>query len=242
MEPAPAYLQTAGLHLSKEKLKTTKTQLQMYREFVRIIRYTMETWICLRCLDVPSFFDLHRAVKSELGNDPHYLVFSTIHNQPNEISSAAAQPTISITCDDDPEKACECYRLYRQAKQRDAKPTRALTSIAFADDRYYPQLQAADLSSWVTRAEGLHRYHRQDYTLRELFAEFSVRDSDTRLRIHSPFWDRDSLEDFGKRIAYSLEETADRYVEAMKMKRRCQGPVFRAFIRPIESASGRSWR
>ncbi len=80
-----------------------------------------------------------------------------------------------------------------------------LTSIAFADEKVYLPLQAADLFSWVVRAEALYRYHRQEYSLRELYDEFAIRDTDTRLGVVSPFWDKQHLEEFSEGVLRRLK-------------------------------------
>ena len=133
---------------------------------------------------------MHRAVRSELGNDAHYLAFSTIMMDVVKLASMQTDnTTVAVICDDDQEKACEIYKMYRRAKQRSPESAKILTSISFADERSLCRLQAADLFSWVTRAEALYRYHGQHYSLRELYDEFSIRNESSQLMIESPHWD-----------------------------------------------------
>jgi hypothetical protein len=64
-------------------------------------------------------------------------------------------------------------------------------SIAFADDRYYPQLQAADLLAWVMRAHCLNLFHGHDFSMRKLYDDFCQREpTDVLDQIYAICWDK----------------------------------------------------
>lgn len=115
----------SGLHISKDKLKATTTQLKMYREFIRAIRYTVSRGLAC-AVDVPAFNTMHKAVRSELGDDPHYLAFSTVMMDIVKYATVVKNTQLAITCDDDQQKACDIYRFYRRAKQRNLDSSKIL--------------------------------------------------------------------------------------------------------------------
>ena len=144
-----------ALHLSKDPLKATASQLAMYRHFTQVITRTVEHGFST-AIDVAGFDSLHKSVRNSLGDDSHYLAFSHVVLNVAKYASALPDPTVALVCDDDEHKACKTYEMYRQYRGRNHQSRKILESIAFADDDYYPQLQAADLFAWVSRAEALH--------------------------------------------------------------------------------------
>jgi hypothetical protein len=151
-----------------------------------------------------AFSGLHKSVKKALGDDAHYMAFSTVVLDLIRYAKVRPDPAIEMICDEDEEKACMTYGLYRRYKQRNMESRKALKSIAFADDVYYHPLQAADLFSWVSRAEALHRFFREAFRLRELYSEFNLHSADRRIDYTSGFWDKKSLEEFGHGTALAL--------------------------------------
>src|SRR5689334_23121574 len=94
----------SGLHIAKDKFKATTTQIKMYQHFIQIINKTVEKGFTCT-VDVSSFEALHRSVRIALGDDAHYLAFSTVvldlvkYGEPNH------NPTVAINCDDEENKA-----------------------------------------------------------------------------------------------------------------------------------------
>lgn len=195
-----------ALHLSKDKLKATAKNLSMYREFIKVIKQSIECGFGC-AVDVPSFTTIHKSVASELGgSDPQFLAFITVLKMLKEYTRVSRDPSISIICDDDREKACNTYKLYMRAKQRYNESARIFVGIGFADDVHYMQLQAADLFSWITRAEALHRYHGESYSLRELFGELNTSGPDVQLKFQAKFWDQEQISDYSARVDRELSK------------------------------------
>jgi hypothetical protein len=187
------------LHLSKEKLASTLTEMQMYRDFIRVITDNIEHGFAL-AVDVAGFKGMPRPVQIRMGDDPHYLAFSHVLVNIVKYASVMHDPTVDIICDDDPEKACVTYQMYRRIQQKDSTNRKVFKSIAFADDEYYPQLQAADLFSWASRAEALSRFFGEKYSLRAIYEDFSALYNGKKTLYTSAFWTKEDLEQYAKRV------------------------------------------
>lgn len=196
-----ADFQIPYLHLSKHSLKATDKQLAMFKAFIGVIKRTIHKGFAYS-VDVPAFDGLHKSVRRELGGDAHYLAFSTTLLGVVDYASKLPYPAVAVVCDDDPSKVCESYKWFNRFRQDAARPQNrdVLRSIAFADDKYYPQLQAADLLSWVTRAEASHRFFGEPFRLRALFEEFNRATDDCIFSMQSAFWSSAYMEEISKGI------------------------------------------
>jgi hypothetical protein len=183
------------LHLSKRVLKATTKELRMYGEFIQTIKRYVEHGFAY-AVDVTAFNSLHRAIKRFAKDDPHYWAFHGVLRDVIKYASALPNPSVAVVCDDEPSKACQCYTMFDRMRQDVKQPEnrRVLKSIAFADDEFYPQLQAADLFSWVSRAEAMYRFRKATFPLRDLYREFVIAD-ETKIQFTSPFWDAEHLKE-----------------------------------------------
>ena len=59
------------------------------------------------------------------------------------------------------------YRAIRDARG-DVKEK--VISLTFADDEYFPALQAADMVAWLTRREAQREFYGNTYEFRELYS------------------------------------------------------------------------
>jgi len=202
-----AYLQRrykiSNLHISKDKLKATAKQIKMYRHFIQVINRTVDKGFAV-VVDVAGFSAIHKSVRSQLGDDAHYMAFSTVTLDLVRYAQPNLNPTVAMTCDDDENKACDIYLLYKRYQQRNINSRKTLKSIAFADSSYYPQLQAADLFCWVLRAEAMHRFFAEEFSLRELYSEFNIQSADKRIDYVTGFWSKEHLEEFATGAARGL--------------------------------------
>jgi hypothetical protein len=161
-----------SLHLSKDALKATGEQLEMYRDFMGVISSRIEECYAVAA-DAEKFSTVHAEVRQGVFNDVHYVVFETVLILMWEHFRQVPDTTINIVCDDDPEKACLTYGVYNRFRQANPEARAMYRSIAFADDRHYPQIQAADLLSWIARAQALYEYYREDYQMRTLYEQIN---------------------------------------------------------------------
>jgi hypothetical protein len=117
-------------------------------------------------------------------------------------------PSVAVICDDDPAKACECYKMFDRLRQNTKQPEnrRVLKSIAFAEDDFYPQLQAADLFSWVGRAESLYRFCGENYSLRDLYREFELKGPETKIDFKTSFFGGEHLKELEQNTLAALQK------------------------------------
>ena len=184
------------LHISKGDLKATAQQIRLYRPLVQAITKNVERGFAAM-VDVAAFKETHKVIRKAFRDDPHYLVFNVALHYVIDYVERQSSPTVAVVCDDEASKACECYKSFDVMRQNAKQPEnrRILKSIAFADAKFYPQLQAADLFSWASRAESLHRFFGEEFSLREIFSEFNMVSADRRIGYDSGFWDAKNLKD-----------------------------------------------
>jgi len=91
-------------------------------------------------------------------NDPYYLAFARAMLAIADY--AQAHDVVSVICDHDEETAWNCYRHYRGVRKASDKVREKTASISFADDKYFPALQAADLVAFLTRLEAREQFYR----------------------------------------------------------------------------------
>ncbi len=137
------------------------------------------------------------------------MAFYTVLRDVVKYASVLPEPSVAVICDDDAAKACQCYKMFDRLRQDSKHPEnrKVLKSIAFADDQFYPQLQAADLFSWVARAESLHKFYGENYSLRELYCEFSRETKESKTKFTTGFFDSEHLKEVERR---TLEEKSKR--------------------------------
>lgn len=88
--------------------------------------------------------------------DPHYLAMIRglleirHYINPND--------KVSVICDDDIEKAWDCYLHYRAICSAMPELRDCFASLAFAKDDYFPALQAADMVAFLSRLQAEEKF------------------------------------------------------------------------------------
>jgi len=85
------------------------------------------------------------------------------------VDYAKPEEHISMMCDENEETAWNCYLLYRKVKEVDPTAGRRLVALTFANDVYFPALQAADMLSFLCREQALGQFYGIDYEYHEFF-------------------------------------------------------------------------
>jgi len=186
------YKLDGGLHLSESDMQANAQKLEMYSEFIKVIRLYVEKGIAIAA-DTGGFQAIHQDIREYLYDDAHFIAVESALIDLKDFSSATPDVSVNVICDDDPLKACSMYKLYNRFLQTHTKARKMFRSIAFADDKFYPQLQAADLLAWVGRAEARHRFYNEDFPLRRLYHEFCRQDPNDILEFESGVWTREKL-------------------------------------------------
>lgn len=100
-------------------------------------------------------------------DNPFYVQF--LHIVGLLANYAKANESITMTCDEDEETAWNCYRLYRRVKELEPKSGKRLAAITFANDLYFPALQAADMLSFLCREQARFQFDGIRYEYQEFF-------------------------------------------------------------------------
>jgi hypothetical protein len=128
----------------------------------------------LQAWDVKGFNSLSKPAKKGLGdpNDPYYSAFA--RGLVELADYVQEDDRISLVCDDDAETAWDCYKHYRGIRQVEEKIRKKTISLSFADDKYFPGLQAADMVAWLTRREARLKFYGDRFPMRALFEHMVV--------------------------------------------------------------------
>lgn len=123
----------------------------------------------IQAWDVKGFKAISQAAREKLGSvdDPHYLAF--VRGVVQIIDYVHEDDRVALICDDDRSTAWDCYRHYRGIKDADVEIRKKIVSLGFANDEYFPALQAADMLAYLSRLEAKRRFYRDHYTFPRLF-------------------------------------------------------------------------
>lgn len=113
---------------------------------------------------------------------------------------ARPEESITMMCDEDEETSWNCYRLYRRIKEIDPKTGRRLAAISFADDLYFPALQAADMLSFLCREQAKLQWYREPYDYGDFFRYLTDRRGSSTLEWRVAFKNKDELHNLEKAL------------------------------------------
>lgn len=133
-------------------------RIEALKPFVDCVNDYLEIGI-MQAWDVKGFFALPKNARAKLGNpdDPYYTAF--IRGVIELVDYVQEDDRISLICDDDMETAWDCYRHYRGIRRVHESIRKKTVSLTFADDRYFPALQAADMASFLIRLEAKRQFY-----------------------------------------------------------------------------------
>ena len=133
--------------------------------FVECIKHNCEL-ILGTAIDVAAFGAMSPEAHKQLTRDPYYASFAR-----NILEVLAylgdSDSAINIICDDDESTAEQTLKLYRKVKL--VHDRRRFPSISFADDKFFPSLQAADVVSSLIRLEGRKQFFGEEYDYASLY-------------------------------------------------------------------------
>lgn len=66
---------------------------------------------------------------------------------------------ISLICDDDESTALGCYAHYRAIRRAHEEVKDKVVSLTFANDEYFPALQAADMVAFLSRLQAKKEFY-----------------------------------------------------------------------------------
>lgn len=196
----------SSLHIGKDALKADAARIKMYAQFVQAIKKTVAQGFAM-VVDVAAFKNMSAVVRKEYRDDSHFLAFSSVVRDVVRYANVLPDPSVAIICDDEPSKACECYKMFDVMRQNSEQPEsrKTLRSIAFADAGFYTQLQAADLFAYICRAESRYRFFGEDLPQRVLFKEFQMDAPEFRTTFKTGMWDAAILQEYDAGCLVEIE-------------------------------------
>ncbi len=107
-------------------------------------------------------------MRAGLGNpkEPSYVAFARAILE--LIEYCKPEDRIAIICDHDNETAGHFFSHYKGIRHAHPLVRKMTISLAFADDYYFPALQAADMLAYLIRLEAKHKFYRDFYDYRSL--------------------------------------------------------------------------
>ena len=167
---------------------------EVINEFVRAIKKHVEHGVAIS-VDVSGFKDLKSHQQEKL-RDPHYVAFVLAMMELAE-HIRPLDDEIALACDDEEQFSVECYKHYTRIRKDNAEMRRKFICISFADDDYFPQLQAADLYAGISRLEAKKEFLGEEHAFGGVVSEFKLHDPSDRMgSITGRFMDSKQLADF----------------------------------------------
>jgi hypothetical protein len=115
-------------------------------------------------IDCRAFRNLPESDRVILNNDPHYCAFQQALAYIKRCAEERFQfvdPDIELglCCDEEERTSIDCLKLFISIRRNFPDVRNRFVSIAFADDRFFPQIQAADLLASVARQQAAYQFH-----------------------------------------------------------------------------------
>jgi hypothetical protein len=148
--------------------QTLKDRINELKPFADCVNNHLELGVA-NVFEVEGYTSFSVRSKKVLGGteDPFYIQF--LRTMQLVVDYVTTGERISITCDEDDNTAWHCYRLYTRVKKVHRAAGRAMVAITFANDEYYPALQAADMLSFLCRLQAYGQFYGTDYAFHPLF-------------------------------------------------------------------------
>jgi hypothetical protein len=149
--------------------QTIPEKIALLTPFADCINRHLEIGL-IQAWDVKGYKQLPMEAKKNLGgsNDPYFLCFT--NGMMELLDHIPEDDRIAIICDDDLNTAWDAYIHYRAAGKAHGEIQKMMVAIAFANDKFFPALQAADLLAFLARYEGNFRFYGTPNPWGELYS------------------------------------------------------------------------
>jgi hypothetical protein len=179
----------SSLHFAQDKRDAARVE-----DFIRVIKPRIEVGLTV-AVHVEAFNAIPRALKKQLGGDPYHMAFrSVVLHLLSYLHQGDPQNTLNITCDEEQSTNVDCLKWYLSLKGSDARARKHLSGFGVADDKYYPQLQAADFLAGLFRAEAEFKVLGTDYHFRSIFEELILAGDANKLQMRLRILEKDDME------------------------------------------------
>jgi Protein of unknown function (DUF3800) len=148
--------------------QTADQRIEALKPFADCINKHLEVGL-IQAWDVKGFNAMSKDARAKLGNveDPYFLAFA--RGVSELVEYVREEDRIALICDDDRDTAWDGYRHYRGIKAADEEIRKKTISLGFADDDYFPALQAADMAGFLARHEARRYFYGIPATFSKLF-------------------------------------------------------------------------
>jgi hypothetical protein len=152
-------------------------RIESLKPFADCIGENLELGL-IQAWDVKGFRKIPQEHRNKVGNirDPYYLAFVRALSELADYRQT--DDVLSIVCDYDIETAWDCYRHYQGVRKAHAEIRKKTVSISFADDKYFPALQAADMMAALARHEARQQFYGIKNLWEPIFA-YTIRNRGT---------------------------------------------------------------
>ena len=151
----------------------------------------------IQAYDVRGFKSLTPKAKIGIGSpdDPHYLAFT--RGLLEVVNYVHPDDRLSLICDDDEATAWGCYSHYRAVRKASDEIRVKIVALGFANDEYYPALQAADMLAFLSRLEAKRQFYGIKYLWNRLFRHLVSEQPEGRMQWFKMFADEKQLAGLG---------------------------------------------
>jgi len=163
----------------KVSAKGVEARISAISPFIREIRKAVGFGIGI-AVDCHAFKNLPEADRLTL-KDPHLWAFQAacirIQRVAEQRYANETDIKFCLCCDEEESYAQKFIRLFTKIRTIHPDMRRQFVSIAFADDKHFFQLQAADLIASLVRQEANHVFHGAPFDMRGLYEVLCADDS-----------------------------------------------------------------
>lgn len=130
-------------------------------------------------IDCRAFRSLPESDQAILGHDPHYWAFQQAllcikRCAEERFQNLDPDIQVGLCCDEEEKTSIDCLRLFINIRRTYPELRKRFVSIGFADDKFFPQIQAADLIASVARQQAEHQFHGTPFDMEKLYEMFAT--------------------------------------------------------------------
>ena len=209
MKHASRLLENVGHRFRKGQ--TAEERSELLFPFADCINKYLERGV-IQAWDVLGFNRLPRLVIESLGGsiDPFFMALIRGLAELTEMFNHE-QDRLAIIVDDDPYTAWDSYNHFRSLGRTEPLLQKMALSFTFANDQYFPALQAADMVAFLTRHEANEQFNKVPNIWRQLFDRLVAEPDPSfgMMRWFKMFADEEKLFQLGRDV-YEAEQARKR--------------------------------
>lgn len=210
-----------GAHFPKGQPISEK--IELLKPFADCINKHLQLGL-IQCWDVKGYALIPWEAKRLLGGSHDPYLMSFVNGLLELLKHIPEDDRISIICDDDVLSAWDAYLHYRESGKSEGKIRKAMIAISFANDKYFPALQAADMLAFLTRYEGEERFYGRSNSWSALYEHLvskSSREHRGLMRWFESYQDEASMVDLANSMQELVEKVGnDKKSQKQKRKRK----------------------